>query len=56
MDWQSALCLLGLTFVLLAVVGCALRKWHDKRYLRVPYSEHNAHKITPRFNVGSDAK
>lgn len=56
MSWAPALCLVALTFVLLAIVCAALRKWHDKRYLRVSYGEINEHRITPRFTVGNDAK
>jgi hypothetical protein len=56
MSWGPALCIVGLTFVLLALAGCALRKWHDKRYLRVPYSELNRERITPSFKVGSTHK
>lgn len=35
---------------------CAFAKWHQKRFLRIPNREINAHRITLRFTVGSDAK
>lgn len=49
----------GLALLVTCAIGyglCALAKWHQKRYLRVPNSVINAHRITPRFNVGSALK
>lgn len=54
--WQWALCWLGIAYVVASVAVTAFVKWHKKRYLRIPYSRLNAHRITPRFTVGSDAK
>ena len=48
-----------LALIVTCVIGfgiCAFSRWHQKRFLRISYSEINAHKITPRFNVGSSCK
>lgn len=50
---------LALALLVTCAIGyglCALAKWHQKRYLRVPNSVINAHRITPRFTVGSAGK
>lgn len=53
MSWQVALLLLCLA--LLGVV-CVVLAVHDHDRDVIKNSELNAHRITPRFNVGSDAK
>jgi len=56
MSWQLALCLLALIAVALCIGGPAFAQWHKRRFLRIPYSQINEHRITPRFIVGSDCK
>lgn len=56
MSWQAALILTALAFLGLSVAVHSFVRWHSRRFLRVPYSVINAHKITPRFNVGVDVK
>jgi uncharacterized metal-binding protein len=50
---------LALALIITCALGfgvCAFAKWHHKRFLRIPYSQINEHRITPSFTVGSDAK
>lgn len=56
MSMESAFALALLVTSAIGYGICALSKWHQKRYLRVPNSVINAHRITPRFNVGSALK
>jgi cell division protein FtsL len=52
MSWQIALLLLCL--IILCVVG-VVYAIHDDRML-IKDRELNAHKVTPKFNVGRDVK
>lgn len=53
MSWAPALIVAGIVLVLV----CALVVfWPRKRPLRIDNRELNAHRITPKFSVGSDAK
>lgn len=54
--WQAPLAWTLSVFAVLAFALCRFAKWHKARFLRIPNSEINAHKITPRFSVGSDVK
>jgi hypothetical protein len=53
MSWQIALIFLFLGILALVGVVFAIR---DDRDTVIKNSELNAHRITPKFNVGSDAK
>lgn len=56
---MSAEAALAIALLVTCAIGygiCAFAKWHQTRYLRVPNSVINAHKITPRFSVGSAGK
>lgn len=55
-SWHIALALLFLAFSALSFGVCKLCRWHARRFLRIPYSVLNAHKITPRFSVGTDLR
>lgn len=49
----------ALALLITCLIGfgiCALSRWHQKRYLRVPNRVINEHRITLRFAVGSDCK
>jgi len=54
--WQWALCFLGIAYVVVSVAVTAFIRWHKKRYLRIPYSRLNEHRVTPKFTVGSALK
>jgi hypothetical protein len=56
MSWQTALCLAALAVVALCIGGPAFAQWHKRRFLRIPYSEINRYRVTPRFIVGGDCK
>lgn len=56
MSWQLSLILAILVCVAVLWAICAIAKWHNKRFLRIPYSQINALRITPRFDVGTDVK
>lgn len=55
-SWQASLCLSGIGLICLCAAAVGLAKWHHKRFLRIPNDVLNAHRITPRFIVGSDCK
>lgn len=56
MSLEAALAIALLVTCVIAYAICAFSVWHRKRYLRIPYNTLNAHRITPRFTVGSDVK
>lgn len=56
MSLATALALALTITCVLAYGVSAFAKWHNKRFLRIPNEVLNAHRITPRFTVGSDAK
>lgn len=53
MSWQLALIFLCLGILALVCLVVAI---HDSKPDLIKDSELNAHRVTPKFNVGSDAK
>lgn len=59
----TVLCLLSCTFFLGWIIWNLVWEGYDafmreleKRNMRIPYHKVNDHRITPRFDVGSDVK
>lgn len=53
MSWVPALLWL---FGAAILVCCLIVLWPSRRDLRISNAELNAHRITPKFTVGSDVK
>jgi len=56
LGWEWALCFLGIAYAVISIAVIVFAKWHKNRYLRIPNAQLNAHRITLKFTVGSDAK
>lgn len=56
MNWESALCLVGIAFAGICLGGAALLEWRARRDLRITREQIAEFRVTPRFNVGSDIK
>lgn len=56
MSWEFGLALMLSLFAAGSFAICRFARWHKRRFLRIPNSTINAHRITPRFNVGADVK
>jgi len=55
MSWQAALLLLCLLILAVDCLVGNIQEWRKNKDV-IKDSELNAHRVTPRFNVGSDAK